>query len=245
MAVISYKRDYCYLITMMAMNKRPTLLTWTICLWLLLPHGLVLACGFWGDGDVGMITNDSDVAADGRPLDQLDPVVAKGIAETRLPGNRGFSFVLKDAMQAIPYARAVTSSEFTSINELKASGFVSVIDLLPLSAATRAHQSQSTDARISYFSVPVDTFPPQYKSVLSFAEIVSTSANFPMIVYAGNSTDLAALWAAYRFYTGAERSAAIAEGRELGLGFPAEEEMQWHLLNGKLAILRAGKTGHE
>lgn len=227
------------------MNKRPTLLRWLICWYLLFSHGLAFACGFWGDGDIGMITNDSDVAADGRPLNQIGPIVAKGIAETRLPGDRGFSFAMKNPSQAIPYSQAVAGNALLMINELREAGFTSVIDLVPLSTATKEHQNQSVEARVNYFSVPIDSFPPHFESVLAFAEVVSVPAHFPLIVYAENTTDLASLWVAYLYYSGVERSVAISEGRMLGLGFQAEEEMQWHLNNGKLAILRAGRNNHE
>lgn len=220
------------------MRKQRALTAFLIGFWLPLLQQASFACGFWGDGDVGMITNEFDVAPNGRLLSQIDPVVARGIADTRVPGNRGFSFALRNPTEAIPYKNAVGDADYVPITRFRDLGFVSVIDLDPHTAETEEHRRQTQATGINYYSVPIDGFPPHHQRVRRFAEIISDPGNLPVIVYAENSVDLAALWTAYRFSSGMERASAINEGRLLGLQYSEEQEMQWHLLNGKLAILR-------
>lgn len=227
------------------MKKHLILPLWILGLTLSGAQEISYGCGFWGDGDVGMITNEFDVTADGRPLREMDPIVVQGIESMRIPGNRGFSFVMNSSSQAIPYTRAVANDNYLSVTELTELGFSSVVDLSPVSSETRLHGDQSRDAGVTYFSIPVENFPPHSKRVLEFAAVVSDPHNFPLIVYAGNPTDLAVLWTAYRFSEGVGRSTAIMEGRELGMAFSVEEEMHWHLLNGKLAILRPANSTRE
>lgn len=196
------------------------------------------ACGFWGDGDVGMISNDSDVDTEGRYLSQADPLVARGVVETRLPEGRGFSFALKEPTQPIPYKLAIKEDSFLSIGELRAFGIVSAIDLVPSASAIPHHREETLASGIRYFSIPVDSFPPHADQVRQFSKIVSNPANFPIIVYAENSEILASLWSAYRYLSGIEQRQAVAEGKRLGLHYQFEEELHWHLRNGKLASLR-------
>lgn len=177
-------------------------------------------------------------------LSQMDPIVAKAINETRLPGGRGFSYALKEPTRPIPYALAVDEGKYLSIAELRTAGFTAVIDLLPLSPSLEHHRSESLEAGVRYFSVPIDTFPPPVDRVKLFAKIVSDRGNFPLIVYAGNSVDLASLWSAYRYSMGIDRRVAVSEGRVLGLRHNVEEELHWHLLNGKLVSLRPAETKH-
>jgi len=197
----------------------------------------VYACGFWGDGDVGMINSESDVGIDGRYLSQIDPIVAKGSAETELPGGQGFSFMLRDPTRAIPYTLAVKGEKFHSIGELRAIGITSAVDLISKSSEIHLHREETLATGIQYFSIPIDSFPPRPDQVRQFADIVSDLKNFPIIVYAGNSEILASLWSAYRFFSGVDQRLAVSEGKSLGLGYKHEEELHWHLRNGKLADL--------
>ena len=202
------------------------------------PNGVARACGFWGDGDVGMINNDSGVDVEGRYLNQVDPAVAKGITETQIPGRRGFSFALRESTRAIPYNLAVESGKFFDIGELRAIGITSVVDLLPPSSEIHQHRAETLTSGIRYYSIPVETFPPHTDQINQFAKIVADPSNFPIIVYAGSSESLASLWSAYRFSIGVKQQTAVSEGKALGLRHHFEEELHWHLRNGKLTGLR-------
>ncbi len=173
----------------------------------------VLACGWWGDGEVNRNSDAVLTAPDGKSLPQ-----ALTHKTSKLPGRIGYGIAIPDPGQAIPYLQATKGRQFNRITELKAFGFETVIDLGTPEKTAHLHRAETEALGMHYFSIPIDGAVPNQKQVNDFTQKVVSASNNMLLVYAPNSALLGTMWAAYRINLGAPVEFAINQGKELGMG---------------------------
>jgi len=193
------------------------------------------ACGFWGDGDVGQITNDHDVDTKGRLLSALSPVAAQAIAYAKIPGTSGYGYVVFGIDNIQPYAKVFGRDKPRAISFLATQGYAAAIDLMPSSKP--AHRDETVTAGLTYFPLPIAGNLPTTKQVLNFNNFVENETNLPALIYAPEVESMAMLWAAHNAQRDKDINNAIQAAKSLGLSYAGEMELHWQMKNGKLKTL--------
>jgi len=208
-------------------NKMPGSMSRAICVSVLTLTMLTfpfqaVACGWWGDGDVGRDNVKPTVnAPDGTPLE-----LSLSLRSAKLPGEMGYGIAIPDPGQATPYLLATYGRPVNRIAELKTYGFAAVIDLGTSQQTARLHKAETESVGMTYFNIPIDGDTPTREQVKQFREMVLASAKAPLLVYAPTARLLGFTWAAYRLSFGTSLNFALIEGRDLGLTPEQESELR-------------------
>lgn len=192
-------------------------ITSLLCLFTGLPQS-VLACGWWGDGEVSRHNDIVLTAPDGISVPQT-----LTIKTSKLPGRMGYGIAIPDPGRAIPYLQATHGRQINRIAELKAFGFEAVIDLGTPEKTAQLHRSETEALGMRYINIPVNGAVPSKEQVNDFSQHVVDASSDMLLVYAPSSELLGTMWAAYRINIGAPVEFAINQGRKLGMG--AEQEV--------------------
>ncbi len=172
----------------------------------------VLACGWWGDGEVNRHNDVVLITPD-------EQSVPQSLTEktSKLPDRMGYGIAIPDPGRAIPYLQATRGRKINRIAELKIFGFETVIDLGTPEETARLHRSETEALGMSYISIPVNGTVPSQEQVNYFSQKVVNASSDMLLVYAPNSALLGTMWAAYRINLGAPVEFAIKQGRKLGM----------------------------
>ncbi|MCP4128432.1 MAG: hypothetical protein GY753_15430 [Gammaproteobacteria bacterium] len=172
----------------------------------------VLACGWWGDGEVNRHNDVVLITPD-------EQSVPQSLTEktSKLPDRMGYGIAIPDPGRAIPYLQATRGRKINRIAELKIFGFETVIDLGTPEETARLHRSETEALGMSYISIPVNGTVPSQEQVNYFSQKVVNASSDMLLVYAPNSALLGTMWAAYRINLGAPIEFAIKQGRKLGM----------------------------
>jgi hypothetical protein len=188
------------------------LITGNIVLFGLTPNHL-MACGWWGDGE---LNRDDDIALTGEDGKSLPRTLS--IQNAKLPGRMGYGIAVTEPGLAIPYLQATRGHQVNSIAELKTFGFKTVIDLGTPVKEARLHQLETETLGIHYINIPIEGNLPSKKQLSYFTQqVVNHSSHNMLLVYAPNATLLGTMWAAYRINLGAPLEFAIKQGKKLGM----------------------------
>ncbi len=104
-----------------------------------------------------------------------------------------------------------------AIGELKAAGFVAVLDLRGPDEGTDAERRAVEAAGLRYFNIPVTTILPTREQVVEFARLVDDRANRPILIHCASANRVGEMWALHRAVQGAPAATALAEGRRIGM----------------------------
>ena len=176
------------------------------------PHQ-VIACGWWGDGEMN---RDSEPAlptvtdASGQEL--------QGVAASKLPGRLGYGIAVLEPGRAVPYLQATYGWRINRIGDLRSVGYETVIDLGTPANAARLHRKESETVGMRYFNIPITEEFPSRDQVDRFGRLIMGFGRDPVLVYAPAASLLGIMWASYRIdYLGTPISFALDEGRSLGM----------------------------
>ncbi|MCP3669319.1 MAG: hypothetical protein GY814_02565 [Gammaproteobacteria bacterium] len=172
----------------------------------------VLACGWWGDGEVSRHNDVVLITPNGQSVPQ-----SLTDKTSKLPDRMGYGIAIPDPGRAIPYLQATRGRKINRIAELKIFGFETVIDLGTPEETARLHRSETEALGMSYISIPVNGTVPSQEQVNYFSQKVVNASSDMLLVYAPNSALLGTMWAAYRINLGAPVEFAIKQGRKLGM----------------------------
>ncbi len=186
-------------------------ITSLLCLFAVPPKS-VLACGWWGDGEMNRHDDVVLTTPGGKPLPQT-----LTYKTSKLPGRMGYGIAIPDPGRAIPYLQATSGHQINRIAELKTFGFEAVIDLGTPEKTAQLHRSETEELGMRYISIPVDGKIPSQKQVNDFTQKVVDASSDMLLVYAPNSALLGTMWAAYLINLGAPVEFAIKQGNELGM----------------------------
>ncbi|MES9991618.1 MAG: hypothetical protein ABW098_06655 [Candidatus Thiodiazotropha sp.] len=180
--------------------------------------GHVIACGWWGDGEVNRDDSVIPTTPDGKALPHI---LSHDLS--KLPGRMGYGIAIPDPGRAIPYLQATMGRPLNRIGELNAFGFKTVIDLGTAEKSARKHQLETEALGMRYISIPVDGNLPSREQVEDFTQHVVDASHGMLLVYAPRAELLGTMWAAYRMNLGAPTGFAVNEGR--GLGMKPDQEV--------------------
>ena len=169
------------------------------------------ACGWWGDGEMNRDQLLPGIVSGGRQIPHL--LDRESIT---LPGNR-YGIAITEPGQAQPYLQATYGRPISSIEDLGAYGFRTIIDLAPLVGQGSPEFPARLSQSMQQYHVPVVSTVPGRIQVAEFRELVLDAANLPALVIAPSAEALAGMWAAYRLEFGTPLSYAIAEAVAMGL----------------------------
>lgn len=186
-------------------------ITSLLCLFTVLPQP-VLACGWWGDGEVNRHNDIVLTTPDGIPVPQT-----LSLKTSKLPGRMGYGIAVPDPGRAIPYLQATHGRQINRIAELHSFGFKTVIDLGTPEKTAQLHRSETEALGMRYINIPVNGAVPSQKQVDDFTQKVVDASDDMLLVYAPNSVLLGTMWAAYRINLGAPVEFAMNQGRKLGM----------------------------
>lgn len=165
-------------------------------------------CGWWGDGEVDLT---------GREITYGAPVVGKGASPlssdsplTEVPGGAGHGIAVFRPDHAVPYMRVADGRNLSRIDQLKAAGFVFVIDL---GAPSATHRTETEEAGMNYLSIPVEGETPSAEQVRRFSAAVDDPIHRPLVVFAPTVELLGTMWTLHRLGQGALHGTAVGEGR--------------------------------
>lgn len=179
--------------------------------------GPILACGWWGDGEMNRDDGGIIVGADGRPVEQADAApIPAGLQAARIPGRTGYGIAVFRPDLAIAYLRATNGLPISTIDELREAGFVAVVDLGTPEAEARLHGDETKAAGMRYFSIPVAAARPTQDDVALFSAAVVDPANRPLLVFADEASLLGDMWVLHRLGQGAPYGTAAGEGAAFG-----------------------------
>jgi hypothetical protein len=174
--------------------------------------GPASACGWWGDGEIGRVDDDTPVIGETGA-----PAIPAGRRAARLPGEEGYGIAVFRPDMAVPYLRATGGRRLARIGELKAAGFVAVIDLGTRAAVAGLHQAESEAVGMRYVNIPIAGAMPAAGEVALFSSFVGDPGNRPLLVYAPESGLLGTMWVLHRLGQGAPRGTAFGEGQAFGV----------------------------
>ena len=103
-----------------------------------------------------------------------------------------------------------------AIGELKAAGFVAVVDLRGPDEGTNDERRAVEAAGLRYFNIPV-TGLPSGAQVVQFSHVLGDRADLPVLVHCASGNRVGAMWALYRARSGVPAATAMDEGRRIGL----------------------------
>jgi len=206
---------------MQSIYKTSTIfVTSLMCLMMTFPAP-ALACGWWGDGEMGRHNLSALSSSDGTPLPQT-----LTYKTSKLPGRMGYGIAVSDPGQAIPYLQATRGQQINRIAELKRFGFETVIDLGTPENVAQRHRIETEELGMYYISIPVDGLIPRQEQVDKFTQSVIDASSNMLLVYAPNSALLGTMWAAYRLNVGGPIEFSINQGKKLGMGAEQEAELR-------------------
>ena len=104
-----------------------------------------------------------------------------------------------------------------AMEELKGMGFKTVVSLLNPGEGLEAERQAAHDAGLNFHSISVSSKAPTQEQVQAFAEIVSATGNYPILVHCASSNRVGAMWALYRHQLGVPAEIALEEGKAAGL----------------------------
>ncbi len=185
-----------------------------------------LACGWWGDGE---LNQDADEAMVREP-DAEHP----GLQDALVPDGSGYGIAITQDGRALPYRRAIGENNPATITELMKTGFTTVVDLDSPAGASRLHRSETEAARMIYISLGITGAIPTPEQVRRFLHAANDPANRPLLVFSNSPDLLGIMWAIRQLNQGNPPGQAFGEGRALGLSREGENDLAWHLRNGRL-----------
>lgn len=104
-----------------------------------------------------------------------------------------------------------------AIEQLKAAGFATVLDLRGPDEGIEPEKAAAENAGLRYLNIPVTDQAPGEAQVAAFARILENPANHPILIHCQTANRVGAIWVLYRVSKGIPSSIAIEEGRTIGL----------------------------
>ncbi len=196
---------------------------------IVLTGGPAAGCGFWGDGDIGMIAGDYESSAP-------SPERTSFMSAARLPGGDGYALAVDAAGRARPYGMAFDGDVVPDPQRLVALGYRVLVDLAPEAGELPEHRRVSAEAGIGYHPVPIAGLVPDAADLLALAALVNDPARRPMILFAEDARHLTLAWAAVLTLS-AGLSETLRAAAPVGLDADLERELVWQVRNGKYAAL--------
>ncbi|MDH3761213.1 MAG: hypothetical protein OEU50_09535 [Gammaproteobacteria bacterium] len=170
------------------------------------------ACGWAGDGELKYDTLLQEITSGGRPIPQtLD------LESIRLPGSFGYGMVVVEPGQGIPYLQSTFGRPISQIEDLRAFGIRTVIDLGSGDTFSEVKLNDGKPRSLRNFNIPVEPMAPSVTQIENFHDLLLDAGNRPLLVVAPSAEILAVTWAAYRLHLGAPLAYAIYEGKSIGL----------------------------
>ena len=125
--------------------------------------------------------------------------------------------------RATPFIATAGLLQEGAVAELKALGFIAVLDLRGPEEGTVVEQAAVEAAGLKYFNIPVTDRAPTDEQVRQFAVLAEDPANYPLMVHCVSANRSGAMWTLYRVSRGVPFEIAIEEGRTAGLK-PSREQ---------------------
>ncbi len=165
-----------------------------------------VACGWWGDGEGGDDDEAVVIGADGNPVEEDEGPTNPTLGlVSKVPGEIGFATAVKDPKTAVPYLRAVAGRQVNKIGELRALGFITVIDLGTPPKTARLHEAETEALGMRYVSIPVREGVPTPQQISGFIRAVNDTENLPLLVFAPSADLIGVLWESHLRALGAPR----------------------------------------
>lgn len=180
-----------------------------------------VACGWGGDGELKYDTLLQEMTSGGRPIPQtLD------LESIRLPGSFGYGMVVVEPGQGIPYLQSTYGRPINQIEDLRAFGIRTVIDLGSGDTFSEVKPTDGSPRGLRNFNIPVEPMAPSVTQIENFHDLLLDAGNRPLLVVAPSAEILAVTWAAYRLHLGAPLAYAIYEGKSIGLQSEQESALR-------------------
>lgn len=148
----------------------------------------------------------------------LTPAAAAVAAAPEAPFGDKVSEAITNYNRATPFIGTSGRYGPTSVAEVKALGFATIIDLRgPDEEGVAANAAAAKAAGLRYIAIPVTEKAPTEAQVQTFAQVVEDPANYPILVNCHSANRVGAMWALYRAQAGIPAEIAVEEGRTAGL----------------------------
>jgi uncharacterized protein (TIGR01244 family) len=119
--------------------------------------------------------------------------------------------------------------------ELKALGFVAILDLRTPEEGTETEKVAAEAVGLRYFNIPVSEQAPTEAQVQVFIRLVEDAANYPLLIHCQTANRVGAIWTMYRVRKGVPFAIAVEEGRSIGLQPGREKAVRAQILEPLLA----------
>lgn len=113
-----------------------------------------------------------------------------------------------------------------AMEELKALGFKTIIDLRTPIEGTAEEEAAAKAAGLNYFNIPIANDPPTAEQIRQFAVLVEDKANAPVLVHCVAADRVGEMWALYRASKGIPVGIALMEGRTVGMRAKREDDVR-------------------
>jgi uncharacterized protein (TIGR01244 family) len=110
------------------------------------------------------------------------------------------------------------------IGELKALGFIAILDLRTPPEGTEAERAAMEAQGLRYFNIPIARGAPSDDQIQRFTRLIEDAANQPLLIHCVSANRVGAMWTLYRLRQGVPFEIAMEEGRTVGMK-PKRENM--------------------
>ncbi len=113
-----------------------------------------------------------------------------------------------------------------ALEELKSHGFKTIVDLRTVSEGTSDEAELAKKAELSYHNIPVGKSWPTAEVFTQFKTLVENEDNYPMLIHCGSANRVGMVWTMYKLQSGVAHSAALMEGRTIGMKPSREDQLE-------------------
>ena len=148
------------------------------------------------------------------------------MAASQVPFGDAVSEKVYNYHRHTPYVATSGKLAPGAMGELRSLGFKTVVDMRTAAEGTAEEAELAKAAGLAYHNLPVGKGWPEAETFSQFKALVENEDNYPMLIHCGSANRVGMVWAMYKLQSGVEHSAALMEGRTIGMKPSREDQLQ-------------------
>jgi uncharacterized protein (TIGR01244 family) len=109
--------------------------------------------------------------------------------------------------------------------ELKKAGFKTILNLRPPEEGSLQEKEKVEALGLRYVNIPITNETITEEKVKLFSEVVSDTANKPLLIHCSAANRVGGLWYIHRALAGESEEKSLTEAKDIGLRSPVLEEI--------------------